>query len=146
MSSDCGVFSLADKVIIVTGGTRRYGYYFCEALAAAGATVILTSRDKHRADEAAAKVRACGPNVFGYSLDLGDDDSIEQFVTAVIQDHNKIDVLVNNARTVPGMAAGRRGRLAPTSNVAKVCSRQYQDELLQSAKSSWVIVANTRTC
>ena len=103
MSNDCGVFSLDGKVIVVTGGTRRYGYYFCEALAEAGGTVVLTSRDKERADEKAEGFTAKGLKVFGYSLDLAHDDSIEELVTAVIQDHNKIDVLVNNARTIPQM-------------------------------------------
>ena len=51
MNKDSGIFSLKDKVIIVTGGTGRYGYHFCEALAGAGGTVILTSRDKERAEK-----------------------------------------------------------------------------------------------
>lgn len=110
MSSDWGVFSLEGKVVVVTGGTRRYGYHFCHALAEAGGTVILTSRDKQRADEAAEKVKASGPHVFGYSLELADDDSIERFVTTVIEDHKRIDVLVNNARHIPRVASGEIGR------------------------------------
>jgi hypothetical protein len=48
MSKDSDFFSVEDKVVIVTGGTGSYGFYFCQGLAEAGATVITTSRDKQR--------------------------------------------------------------------------------------------------
>ena len=99
------IFSLRSKVIVVTGGTRRYGYIFAEALAEAGGTVLLTSRDKGRAEESAEKVRAVtGGTALGYGLELADDDSIEAFVGNVLEDHGRIDVLVNNARHIPSMA------------------------------------------
>jgi len=105
MGSDYGIFSLKGKVIVVTGGTRRYGYHFCEGLAEAGGTVVLTSRDRERADKTADELRSRGLDAFGYSLELADDDSIEEFVTTVIREHKKIDVLVNNARRIPEMRA-----------------------------------------
>jgi len=105
MKDDRELFSLEDKVVVVTGGTRRYGYYFCQALGQAGATVVLTSRDQSRADDTAGELTDMGLKAFGYSLQLADDSSIEAFVDAVIEVHGRIDVLVNNARTVPGMPA-----------------------------------------
>jgi len=110
MAGNCGIFSLEGKVIVVTGATRRYGYYFCEGLAEAGGTLALTSRDKARADEKAEAFRSRGLEVFGYSLDLADDDSIEQLVAAVLRDHDRIDVLVNNARQVAGVRASEISR------------------------------------
>ncbi len=103
MSSGCDIFSLQDKVIIVTGGTRKYGYYFCEGLCEAGGTVAVTSRDEERAKQMAQEFSSRGLKAFGYALELADDDSIEQLVTRVIQDHGKIDVLINNARRIPQM-------------------------------------------
>lgn len=103
MDKNFDIFSLEGKVIIVTGGTRKYGYHFCEALAKAGGTVILTSRDKKRAEEKAEILSGRGQKAFGYSLELAQDDSINEFVTTVIKTHKKIDVLVNNARTIPQM-------------------------------------------
>ncbi len=105
MSNNYGVFSLEEKIVVVTGGAVRYGYYFCGALGKAGATVIVTSRDQGRAEDTAREFTDRGLKAFGYSLDIGDDSSIEAFVDAVIQDHGRIDVLVNNARTIPQMAA-----------------------------------------
>ncbi len=110
MNDDRELFSLEDKVVVVTGGTRRYGYHFCRALGQAGATVVLTSRDQGRADEIARELTDMGLKAFGYSLQLADDSSIEAFVDAVIADHGRIDVLVNNARTVPEMSANELTR------------------------------------
>ena len=103
MGKNYGIFSLEGKVIVVTGGTRRYGYHFCEALAEAGGTVILTSRDQKKAEEKAEILTKKGQKAVGYSLDLEQDDSINEFVAEVIKKHKKIDVLVNNARHIPQM-------------------------------------------
>lgn len=101
MAADCGIFSLKGKVIAVTGGTRRYGYHFCEALAEAGGDVVLTSRDRKRAEETAAALRSRDLRAFGYELEQGEDASMEAFVRSVMQDHGRIDVLVNSARRLP---------------------------------------------
>ncbi len=105
MKGNRELFSLEDKIAVVTGGTKKYGYYFCRALGEAGATVVVTSRDQGRANDAAQEFADMGLKVFGYSLQLADDSSIEGFVDAVIADHGRIDVLVNNARTIPQMPA-----------------------------------------
>lgn len=103
MGSGCGIFSLEGKVIVVTGGTRRYGYHFCDGLAEAGAQVVLTSRDRKRAEETAGKFKSRGLDVCGYSLELAEDGSIEEFARAVVREHKGIDVLVNSARRIPQM-------------------------------------------
>lgn len=107
MNKGCEVFSLEGKVILVTGGTQRYGHSFCNALGEAGGTVILTSRDKKRADEVAEGFRAKGLTVEGRSLEQGSDESIEELVSGVVRDHKRIDVLVNCARTIRGMPAAQ---------------------------------------
>ena len=117
-----GLFSLKGKVIVVTGGVRRYGHYFCEGLAEAGGTVIVTSRDQKRAEEAAEKWRSKGLDVVGYGLDQSRDDSVESLVQTVIENHGKIDVLINNARTIPKKASSEvsRAELNEVFNVNSV--------------------------
>lgn len=110
MNDDRELFLLEDKVVVVTGGTRRYGYYFCQALSQAVATVVLTSRDQSRADDTAREFTDMGLQAFGYSLQLADDSSIEAFVDAVVAEHGRIDVLVNNARTISEMSANELTR------------------------------------
>lgn len=96
-------FSLKGKIVVVTGGTQRYGYHFCKALTEAGGTVILTSRDKKRARETAKTFSKKGQKAFGYAMELAEDDSINEFVDTVIKNHERIDVLINNARFIPQM-------------------------------------------
>ncbi len=103
-------FSLEGKVIVITGATQKYGYHMCEGLAEAGGTVILTSRDKDKAEEKAKGFRDKGLDVTGYTLQLADDNSIEELVTSVIRDYGRIDVLVNNARTYPQTPAPKVDR------------------------------------
>ena len=99
------MFSLAGKVVVVTGGTKRYGLCMVEGLAEAGGTVILTSRDRERAEEHARPLRERGLKVYGAALQQADDASIEAFVSGVIAEHERIDVLVNSARHIPAKPA-----------------------------------------
>jgi FlaA1/EpsC-like NDP-sugar epimerase len=50
------LFDMTGKVALVTGGTGWLGTAFCEALAEAGCSVIISSRNRERAQEAAAKL------------------------------------------------------------------------------------------
>ena len=101
MSDLENMFSLKGKTIIVTGGTKRYGNCFCEGLAEAGGTIIVTSRDLENAEKYADGFRSNGYDMTGYALDQGDDASIEQLIDRVIDKHGRIDALINNARTIP---------------------------------------------
>ncbi|MFO7945995.1 MAG: SDR family oxidoreductase [Armatimonadota bacterium] len=110
MSETLDTFSLDGKVIVVTGGTRRYGNAFCAGLAEAGATVILTSRALERAEQAAGTFTARGLDVHGRQLQLAEDDSIEALITGVIDEFERIDVLVNSARHLPSMSGATINR------------------------------------
>ena len=105
MSQGTSLFSLDSRIVVVTGGTKRYGYSMAEGLAQAGGTVILTSRDKARAEAKAAPLRDRGLKAFGYALRQEDDASIDAFVSAVIDTYGRIDVLVNSARVTPSTTA-----------------------------------------
>ncbi|MFP3902869.1 MAG: SDR family NAD(P)-dependent oxidoreductase [Armatimonadota bacterium] len=110
MGEALDMFSLDAKVVLVTGGTRRYGNAFCAGLAEAGATLILTSRALDRAERAAGKFTARGLDVHGRQLQLADDDSIETLVTSVTDEFGTIDVLVNSARHLPSMSGATINR------------------------------------
>ncbi|WP_427896403.1 SDR family NAD(P)-dependent oxidoreductase [Kribbella sp. GL6] len=89
-------FRLDGQVAVVTGGAGLYGAHLCRTLAAAGATVVLTSRSLGKATTAAAELSGSG-DVRAAALDQADPDSIEAFATRTEQDLGRIDVLVNNA-------------------------------------------------
>ena len=95
------MFSLSEKIALVTGGATGYGHQVVEALAEAGARVITASRNVPLLEESAGKFRDRGLDVLAYKLDLGEEDSIRRLIKTVIADHQKIDVLVNNAVARP---------------------------------------------
>jgi NAD(P)-dependent dehydrogenase (short-subunit alcohol dehydrogenase family) len=98
------MFRLDGRVAVVTGGAGLYGRPICRALAEAGATVVIASRDAAACREAADGLAFEGMSAVGMALDLGDEASIRAFVNRVVGDYGRIDILVNNAVTRQGMA------------------------------------------
>lgn len=98
------LFDLSDKVAIVTGAAGWLGAAMSRALAEAGATVVVTSRDGKTAAEFAASLP--GQNHLGLAFDQGDTDSIPDFISSIIAQRGQVDVLVNNAYggTAPDIA------------------------------------------
>jgi len=91
------MFRLDSKLAIVTGGAGLYGKPISEALAEAGAQVIVASRDEGKCQEYAASLRGRNLKAEGFHLDLENEDSIKEFTDRVIRDYGRIDILVNNA-------------------------------------------------
>lgn len=93
---------LAGRVALATGATRGLGRAIAHALASAGATVIVSSRKEDACVAVAAEIAAeTGATVRPLRLHVGDWDSIEPAVDAIIADHGRLDVVVNNAGIAP---------------------------------------------
>ncbi|MEY8141198.1 SDR family NAD(P)-dependent oxidoreductase [Falsihalocynthiibacter sp. CO-5D18] len=86
-------FRLNGRTALVTGGARGIGLATCEALAQAGARVVLTDRDGDEAEAAAQGLVAKGLNVCHDILEVTDSSA----VNALASRHPEVDVLVNNA-------------------------------------------------
>jgi gluconate 5-dehydrogenase len=100
MSQD--VFGLDGRVAIVTGSTKGIGKAMARGLAAAGATVVISSRKQDLCDQVAQELRdETGAQVEGIACHVGDWDAIPGFVDAVRGRCGRIDVLVNNAGINP---------------------------------------------
>ncbi|WP_420113303.1 SDR family NAD(P)-dependent oxidoreductase [Pseudactinotalea sp.] len=85
-------------VALVTGGARGLGWAAANALARAGAEVILSSRSAAVVDEAVQRLRETGAAAHGVVLDVTVPESIEAAVAdAVRLGGGRLDVLVNNA-------------------------------------------------
>lgn len=97
-------FRLTDKIAIVTGGAGLYGAPISEALAQAGATVIVASRSLSQCEAQAAVLTRQGYTAAAMALDLGDERSIEALVQGVLERYGRIDILVNNAVSREGLA------------------------------------------
>ena len=95
--------SLSGKVALVTGGTGYLGTAFGNALAEAGASVVISSRDAARAQEAAAKLPSPGGATHhGVELDQMDGDSTRRGFAAAVEAAGQVDVLVNNGLDAEG--------------------------------------------
>jgi gluconate 5-dehydrogenase len=92
------LFDLTGRVALVTGGCGHLGGAMCRALAEAGATVIVTSRDADKARGfAATLVARAGQRHHGIALDHMEPDSIASGFGAAVELAGHIDVLINNA-------------------------------------------------
>ena len=91
------LFDLGGKVALVTGGTGHLGSAQARALAEAGATVVVSSRDQARARAAAeALPRVDGARHQGVVLDQIDPASLERGFADALALTGRVDVLVNN--------------------------------------------------
>ncbi|SMO42646.1 SDR family NAD(P)-dependent oxidoreductase [Gracilimonas mengyeensis] len=92
MTSD--LFSLQNKIAIVTGGGTGLGFGITKAFIEAGATVIITGRREHKLEEAVEKL---GKNAHYIVNDVTEFDTLPGLVGQVESDFGPIDILVNNA-------------------------------------------------
>ncbi len=95
------IFSLMNKVAIITGASKGIGLSIAETFAAAGAKVVISSRKQDALDEEADKLRNRGYEVTGIACNVGNMEELEKLVQKTIELYGQIDVLVNNAATNP---------------------------------------------
>ena len=88
---------LEGQVAVVTGGARGLGRAICLALARQGATVVAVDL---LVDELAATVKdilATGAQGIGKQADISDSDQVDRLITAVTDQYERLDIMVNNA-------------------------------------------------
>lgn len=89
---------VSGKTAIVTGASRGIGLATAQALASAGANVVLTSRKQLSADEAAAQITGSAVGVAAHAVD---EEAARRCVDLTLEKFGSIDILVNNAGTNP---------------------------------------------
>jgi NAD(P)-dependent dehydrogenase (short-subunit alcohol dehydrogenase family) len=91
------MFKLDGRVALVTGGGRAIGLACVEALAEAGAKVIIADFDAKVAAEGQAEMKKKGHAVETVIMDVTKTDQVNKVADEVVKRHGKIDILVNNA-------------------------------------------------
>ncbi len=86
-----------NRVAIVTGGSRGIGAAIVRRLAADGMHVVAVARNLEKLNAVVAEVMAAGGSAQAMTCDIADSGAIEAMVNAVAEQHERIDVLVNNA-------------------------------------------------
>ena len=93
---------LSGRTALITGSTGGLGVALADALAAEGAFVIVSGRDKSRGDTVVAGIRSAGGEAAFVSADLsaGEDELRRVAAMATEAAGGRIDILVNNAATL----------------------------------------------
>lgn len=131
------LFSLKDKIILVSGGAGNYGKCIVEGLAEAEGTVIIASRNLENAERVAQAFRAKDLDVHALPLDQGDHLSVLNLKKAILQKFTKLDVFINNAVSRP--MKDYQADLADFSESMRVNATGSMDILREMAD---LIVAN----
>jgi NAD(P)-dependent dehydrogenase (short-subunit alcohol dehydrogenase family) len=101
------MYRLDGKVAIVTGASSGLGVAFAQALAEAGADVVLGARRVDRLEETAGLVRDAGRRVVTVATDVADPAQCQALVDAAMAELGRVDVLVNNAGVGTAVPATR---------------------------------------
>ena len=91
------LFRLDDKTAIITGGGRGLGQFFAEALADAGANVVLCSRKLAACEEVQRAIEGRGGKALALTCDVTQQSDAEQVVETTQQQFGAIDILINNS-------------------------------------------------
>lgn len=90
-------FDLTGKVALVTGGNRGIGYGMAEAMALAGADVVIWGSSATRNAEAEAKLKAHGGNVLSQTVDVADEAQVVEAMAAANAWKGRLDTVIANA-------------------------------------------------
>lgn len=93
-------YSLKDKVVLVTGGSRGLGLEISRALVAKGAKVVLCARSSDQLSKAKAELRNLGGDVISFTADVTDRNQVDGLMKKAIEHFGRVDVLINNAGTI----------------------------------------------
>ena len=95
------LFDLTGKTAIVTGSTKGIGRSIAEALARAGASVVISSRKADKCEEVASALKAEGLEASAIPCHIGKRADVEHLIAETKTRYGKIDILVCNAAVNP---------------------------------------------
>jgi NAD(P)-dependent dehydrogenase (short-subunit alcohol dehydrogenase family) len=136
---------LAGKLALITGASRGIGAATAEALAAAGAHVILVARTAKALEEVEQRIHEAGGTATIAPLDLTEGEGIGKLAVAVAQRWAKLDILVLNAAMLGSLTPVQDidpkeyARLLSTNLLANQAMIAAFDPLLRKAERADVV-------
>ena len=91
------MFSLKDKVALVTGASQGIGRDTALALAEAGAKVAVAARNEEKLSTLVADIAAAGGTAFTVKMDVAEAEQVKAGFKQVLEKFGRLDILVNNA-------------------------------------------------
>ena len=90
-------FDLTGQVAIITGGGRGIGRAFAQALAEAGAKIVVTARTKHELEHTVELILSSGGQAIAISGDISDPSTVDKVAKTTEEKLGAADILINNA-------------------------------------------------
>jgi len=97
------LFSLKDKVVIITGGAGVIGGSLARHLAEQGCKLVVLNRSQEKINQRVAELKQITPHVIGRVCDVLDRDQLQSTNDLILEEFGRIDVLINAAGgNIPG--------------------------------------------
>jgi 3-oxoacyl-[acyl-carrier protein] reductase len=91
------MFSLKDKVALVTGASQGIGWDIAQALVVAGAKVAVAARTEEKLALLVGEIETAGGEALAVKMDVADAEQVKAGFKQVIDKFGRLDILVNNA-------------------------------------------------
>lgn len=95
------LFDLTGKTALITGSSKGIGRAIAEAMAAHGASVVVSSRKRDKCEEVAERIRGGGGNAIVLPCNISHKEELKALVDETRKAYGQIDVLVCNAAVNP---------------------------------------------
>jgi thioester reductase-like protein len=89
--------SVGGKVVVITGASSGIGLETALKVGEAGGKVILVARTREKLEEVAERIRQRGGEAYAHPADLTDVDDIDRVTKEILEQHERVDILLNNA-------------------------------------------------
>lgn len=90
-------FDLQGKTAIVTGGAGGLGRSMVATLAAAGANVVVASRNQENISKIADAINQKGQSALAIAVDITNEDQVDSLIEQTVAAFGSVDIIVNNA-------------------------------------------------
>lgn len=91
------MFDLEAKTALITGGARGLGKAMAEALAQAGANIVIADVKAIHAQEAAEELASFGTKTVGIEIDVTNETQVKEAIANIASDFHGLDIVINNA-------------------------------------------------
>ena len=120
------LFNIENKIILITGGGGVLGGEMASYLLGNGATVVILDYKEEIVNSAIERLKKINTNVFGFVCNVLEESSLKDVSEKIIQQFNKIDILINAAGgNMPGATIGENQSIFQTNCNSNCSSNSF---------------------